>query len=625
MCDSSDDGAPDDSGSSDGSQSTDDVPDLICRGYMTDSSDDESQNLTVPAGNAERYSIYRIRGGAGAGDNPKGRIEGATDEEERATRLALEGEEALRQLQEEKDEVPKIHDSDVAPQDGLSMESEIDWDMRQVLDEASEALEEHLRSQALEEHLRSQNAIPQEIVVHHHQEDKAGTGKEGECPIYRIRGAGGGSDSSDSSDDESEVKIVRVEPAPMEKKKAWSEGSESEVDPDDDDSNEYPEASKKPRAVSIKPASLRKDSLLNVDSDSDDDLLPPPFVLKRTPAVTKTVPKKAPRAKSAFLSRCESDDDSDDDDTQSLPVNTTKRTPAATKTSTKKAPRAKSVFPSRDDSDDDSDDESIQSLPVKTTPAAMKKDDENLPPSKYDPLTTDDESDESVQVVSPPGRSSNSQPSGASLPDMLLSNADVLAMESVPPAINPRIIFWPSFKDEIPKLSFADLAKKNWLCDELEAQVDMFHPKRCHISNKDNSRDTVALKSYQESLFPVGRCFASYYQLQQVAKMVGDAWGFEVTTHAKKISCTLGNQDPSRKVKHATLKDTVACPFFLGFTIEEWSDKKRKDGREHAPVPLQNHKGQLPAHMWLLTSVPASGPQRRQKEHSQEGGTQEGH
>jgi len=146
------------------------------------------------------------------------------------------------------------------------------------------------------------------------------------------------------------------------------------------------------------------------------------------------------------------------------------------------------------------------------------------------------------------------------------------------PQVNTNMIWWPDFKEEIPNKSFAELSKKNWICVRLESQLAMFHPKSNHISQTDNARDQSVLRDYLEAYYPTGRPFASYHQLVNTVKKFGEAWGFEVSDHGKKISCSLGHQDPNRNVKNKTMKDKINCPFYVKYTIKGWSEKMRKEG-----------------------------------------------
>jgi hypothetical protein len=155
------------------------------------------------------------------------------------------------------------------------------------------------------------------------------------------------------------------------------------------------------------------------------------------------------------------------------------------------------------------------------------------------------------------------------------------------PVIDTTQVFWPAFKDNIPNMSAEDLRKQNWIGPELLNQLILFHPQSCHIAQGSNGRDLEVSAQYFEAFFPPGRVFASYYQLVQCVTHLGDEWGFGATMKSKKVSCTLGSRDQTRKVQKETLKDKFQCPFYIGYSIQGFTEKKRKEGAVQLHYPCK--------------------------------------
>jgi len=200
--------------------------------------------------------------------------------------------------------------------------------------------------------------------------------------------------------------------------------------------------------------------------------------------------------------------------------------------------------------------------------------------------------------AAPPGstaRSAKSLPGsacGSGLPDSsswaaIPGSATTANSDLELPQVNALEIMWPSFRREITNMTDDQLKKQNWVPPELQAQIDLFRPRSDHISQDNNARDRTVLARYLRQLFPTGRLFASYYQLWEAVKKVGAAWGFGVTNKSKKISCTLGNHDATRKIKGETLKDQVGCNFFIGYSVQGFTSKKRMEGASQLHFPCK--------------------------------------
>ena len=89
-------------------------------------------------------------------------------------------------------------------------------------------------------------------------------------------------------------------------------------------------------------------------------------------------------------------------------------------------------------------------------------------------------------------------------------------------------------------------------------------------------------------MFPIGRIFYSYKQLDQVAEMFCNAWDVKKTHPGKYIGCHYGksihshrcrlHEDKTKRRKIETSpKDHVSCPFCINYHYVDYPHKK--DGR----------------------------------------------
>ncbi len=105
-------------------------------------------------------------------------------------------------------------------------------------------------------------------------------------------------------------------------------------------------------------------------------------------------------------------------------------------------------------------------------------------------------------------------------------------------------IFIPEFLPEYSLSSLTldeqntQLLQKDWLTTGLVEEIEALFPSSSKIkANDDNKRDPTAFQHKIAKLFPPGRIFASFKQLDQAADMFLGAWAVKKTTHFKSIQC----------------------------------------------------------------------------------------
>ena len=69
------------------------------------------------------------------------------------------------------------------------------------------------------------------------------------------------------------------------------------------------------------------------------------------------------------------------------------------------------------------------------------------------------------------------------------------------------------------------LSKVDWLTTGLRNEITSCFPQKVDIDKKrSNARDPIAFAEKAQKLFPIGRVFLSYKQLDQVAELFCNAW-----------------------------------------------------------------------------------------------------
>jgi hypothetical protein len=92
----------------------------------------------------------------------------------------------------------------------------------------------------------------------------------------------------------------------------------------------------------------------------------------------------------------------------------------------------------------------------------------------------------------------------------------------------------------------------------------------------DNKRDPIAFQHKIAQLFPVGRIFASFKQINQIADMFLGAWAIKKTSHSKSIQCAYSATHDKKDRKHPDLSKrrklepalelVYKCPFIIWYT-----------------------------------------------------------
>ena len=118
-----------------------------------------------------------------------------------------------------------------------------------------------------------------------------------------------------------------------------------------------------------------------------------------------------------------------------------------------------------------------------------------------------------------------------------------------------------------------EIASRDWMTEDLLREVEKQHPAPLE-TNLNGVRDSAALERKMGLLFPVGREFASWKQLQQCLNLMADPWGFVVVHTEGSFLCSFGKKKSQKEVpeelrqrKSSSLKTQVQCPFMLGHSL----------------------------------------------------------
>ena len=147
--------------------------------------------------------------------------------------------------------------------------------------------------------------------------------------------------------------------------------------------------------------------------------------------------------------------------------------------------------------------------------------------------------------------------------DALTPKEPATMVEPLPPdepGVITYTIYIPNFLEEyiLSEQSFEqqkkELLQKDWLTTGLIGEIESLFPSRSEIKNdNDNKRDPRAFQHKIAQLFPSGRIFASFKQLDQAADMFLGAWAVKKTTHSKSIQCTYSANHDKKDRKHADI------------------------------------------------------------------------
>jgi hypothetical protein len=96
------------------------------------------------------------------------------------------------------------------------------------------------------------------------------------------------------------------------------------------------------------------------------------------------------------------------------------------------------------------------------------------------------------------------------------------------------------------------LLQKDWLTTGLLEESEALFQSLLEIkANNQNKCDPIAFQHKIAKLFPPGRIFASFKQLDQAADMFHGAWAVKKTTHSKSIQCAYSSAHDKESRKHA--------------------------------------------------------------------------
>jgi hypothetical protein len=105
-------------------------------------------------------------------------------------------------------------------------------------------------------------------------------------------------------------------------------------------------------------------------------------------------------------------------------------------------------------------------------------------------------------------------------------------------------IFFPKFLPEYSLTSLTldeqntQLLQTDWLTTGLLEEIKALFPSSLKIkANDDNKGDPIVYQHKIAKLFPPGRIFTSFKQLDQATDMFLGAWAVKKTTHSKSIQC----------------------------------------------------------------------------------------
>jgi hypothetical protein len=145
-------------------------------------------------------------------------------------------------------------------------------------------------------------------------------------------------------------------------------------------------------------------------------------------------------------------------------------------------------------------------------------------------------------------------------------------------------LYIPDFVQEFsdsgksPHEQNTELLQKDWLTPGLIHEIQTLFPNPSEInSSDDNKRDPLAFQRKIALLFPCGRMFASFKQIDQAADMFLGAWAIKKTMHSKSIQCSYSSTHDKKDRKHTnpdkrrklepTLKSVYKCPFIIRYSF----------------------------------------------------------
>jgi hypothetical protein len=95
-----------------------------------------------------------------------------------------------------------------------------------------------------------------------------------------------------------------------------------------------------------------------------------------------------------------------------------------------------------------------------------------------------------------------------------------------------------------------ELLKMDWITTDLRLEVIALFPSRDEKDPATGKRDHDAFVTKAQILFPVGRLFASFKQLDQVSKLFLEAWAISKVHGQRKIYCAHGESRGKKRKLH---------------------------------------------------------------------------
>ena len=122
-----------------------------------------------------------------------------------------------------------------------------------------------------------------------------------------------------------------------------------------------------------------------------------------------------------------------------------------------------------------------------------------------------------------------------------------------------------------------EIQLQDWLTTDLRKEIITLYPTAAEKDRVTGKRDHDAFQTKAKILFPVGRIFASFKQIDQVAKLFLDAWAISKVNGQSKIYCAHGlsrgkfkknlhNTVALRRTCPETEKEKCQCPFEIRYS-----------------------------------------------------------
>ena len=156
--------------------------------------------------------------------------------------------------------------------------------------------------------------------------------------------------------------------------------------------------------------------------------------------------------------------------------------------------------------------------------------------------------------------------------------------------------FFPEYEQrfadgEDKEILNAELKKKDWITTDLLTEIIGLYPSTTEKDPVSGKRDHAAFVAKAQLLFPKGRLFASFKQLDQVAKLFLDAWAISKVHAQSKICCSHGVSRGKTQRLHPNIllqrkrdqteKSKCQCPFEIRYSPQ---GKPNKTSPQSKPI-----------------------------------------